>query len=153
MYFLVFHPSTHRFHLFICPFTCPYMHNIHPYIHPFPSTDISINQSLYQYLSFHPIIDMSTHLSIFPPICSIYSAEHSRHYPAGHETIAVTTGGRSADLSGGGRYPLYLTVKRGFTHGYNSSTAITGLAIILGGKVRHVEIIYLLSFHCFKTAS
>lgn len=71
-----------------------------------------------------------------PPITeiSIYSAEHSRHYPAGHETIAVTTGGRSADLSGGGRYPLYLTVKRGFTHGYNSSTAITGLAIILGGK-------------------
>ena len=143
MYFLVFHPSTHQFHLFICPSTCPYMYNIHPYIHPFPSTDISINQPLHQCLSFHPIIDMSTHPSIFPPICSIYSAEHSRHYPAGHETIAVTTGGRSADLSGGGRYPLYLTVKRGFTHGYNSSTAITGLAIILGGKVRHVKIIYL----------
>ena len=68
--------------------------------------------------------------------CSIYSAEHSKHFPAGHETIAVTTTGRSADLSGGGRYPIYLTVKRGLAHGYNTSSAITGLNVIVGNKVR-----------------
>ena len=67
--------------------------------------------------------------------CSIYNAENNAHFPNGHETIAVTTDGRSGDLGGGGRYPVYLTVKRGFTHGYNSSTAITKLAIIVEGKV------------------
>ena len=67
---------------------------------------------------------------------SVYNAENTRHFPEGHETIAVTVDGRSGDLSGGGKYPIYLTVKRGFTHGYNSSTAVTKLAVIIEGKVR-----------------
>ena len=65
----------------------------------------------------------------------MFNAESSKLFPAGHETIAVTVGGRSGDLSGGGKYPIYLTVKRGFTHGYNSSTAVTRLSVILEGKV------------------
>lgn len=68
--------------------------------------------------------------------CSIYNAEHSKHFPFGHETIAVTVGGRSADLSGGGRYPVYLTIKKGLAHGYSTSTAISDLAVTTG-KVRH----------------
>ena len=53
-----------------------------------------------------------------------------KHFPTGHEVVAVTSGGRSADLSGGGRYPVYLTIKRGLTQGYSTSTAISDLAVI-----------------------
>ncbi|XP_019856639.1 PREDICTED: C-myc promoter-binding protein-like isoform X2 [Amphimedon queenslandica] len=63
---------------------------------------------------------------------SIYNAEHSKSIPSGHEAIFVTVGGRSADLSGGGRYPIYLTVKKGLTHGYNMSTAISSIAVVTG---------------------
>lgn len=80
--------------------------------------------------------------------CSIYNAENSTHFPDGHETIAVTTDGRSGDLSGGGRYPVYLTVKRGFAHGYNSSTAITKLAVIVEGKVEEQPICNKILMRC-----
>ena len=48
----------------------------------------------------------------------------------------MTVGGRSADLSGGGKYPVYLTIKRALRRGHG--TAITALAIINSGKVRVV---------------
>lgn len=65
-------------------------------------------------------------------IISVYNAEHSKHIPSGHEAIFVTVGGRSADLSGGGRYPVYMTVKKGLKSGYNMSTAISDIAVISG---------------------
>ena len=75
---------------------------------------------------------MFCYLHITLNFCSIYNAEHSKSMPSGHEAIFVTVGGRSADLSGGGRYPIYLTVKKGLTHGYNMSTAISSIAVTTG---------------------
>lgn len=95
------------------------------------------------------IMSIHVHVRIYTSYCtfsvysclhlsfhSVYNAEISKQIPNGHETIAVTADGRSGDLSGGGKYPIYLTVKKGSTHGYNSSTAITKLAVIADGKVQ-----------------
>jgi hypothetical protein len=60
---------------------------------------------------------------------SIHNAEGGKHCPHGHEIIALTAGGRSAEL-GGGRYPIHLTYKRGLTHGYDTSMALSELTIV-----------------------
>ena len=63
----------------------------------------------------------------------VFHANQNQSPPVGHEALAFSIGGRSADLNKGGRGQSYLTFKRGLIQAHNN--AITDLCIVATNKV------------------
>ena len=96
----------------------------------------TIQLCLYLHLHTLQTTSLPIHAHTFCPY-SLFCANQNQSPPAGHETLAFSVGGRSADLNRGGRTPTFLTTKKGVLSGHN--TAITGLCIIVPTKVRRAR--------------
>ena len=67
-------------------------------------------------------------------ICArVFHANQNQSPPVGHEALAFSIGGRSADLNKSGRSQSYLTFKRGLIQAHNN--AITDLCVVATNKV------------------